>query len=51
MVQTLEVLMRNPRAGSLAPDASSAHQLFHEWVTGNHTRYRSAIKLSIGITG
>jgi hypothetical protein len=29
-----------------APDASSAHQLFHEWVMGNHTPYRSAINLS-----
>ncbi|MFE6078841.1 hypothetical protein ACFVQB_30785 [Paenibacillus sp. NPDC057886] len=30
----------------MAPDASSAHQLFHEWVMGNHTPYRSAINLS-----
>ncbi|SDM22440.1 Predicted transcriptional regulator YdeE, contains AraC-type DNA-binding domain [Paenibacillus sp. OK060] len=29
----------------MAPDASSAHQLFHEWVMGNHTPYRSALDL------
>jgi hypothetical protein len=36
MEQSLQEMLRNAREGFMATDTSSAHQLFHDWVMGNH---------------